>query len=86
MMEISTAESNQEKNRTELLRVQRRGHKIARLYALGLFNAQAGDYQSASAYDDSLQSFANILQRQRADTALVVMARDRARGAGQDLF
>ncbi|MBV6504888.1 MAG: Serine/threonine-protein kinase PknD [Syntrophorhabdaceae bacterium] len=78
MLEISTAKIHQEKNRTELLRVQRRGHKIARLYALGLFNAQVGDYQSASAYGDSLQSFANILQRQHADTALVVMARDRA--------
>jgi tetratricopeptide (TPR) repeat protein len=78
MMEISSAEIELEIKKTELLNVRGNRQKIARLYAIGLFNAQLSYYQRAFAYADSLQTFANVLQHQRADTALVVMARDRA--------
>ena len=78
MLETSLAGINKESAQVESLRVKASWPKIARFYALGLFNAQVGEVQSASTWSDSLKIIADILRRQQADTVSAIMAQDRA--------
>lgn len=78
MLTTSLTDLNQEIVRAKTWRAVEPSQRIARLYTIALFLAQTGDYQSASAWGDSLRAFAGILRRQHADTSAAIMAQDRA--------
>ncbi len=78
MTELSSAELENRIREAGLLNVSGDKEKIAKLFVLGLFNAQSGDKTKASAFADSLKNFSAILAKHGRDSSLIAMSQDRA--------